>query len=356
MKLEKQKAIILQTTDEKISFNLTSVLKDLGIPFIGKETLDDLRSAMYKEKFEILILFIQDVAAEEIKGFFKSLENENETLIIFGIGPKLEKESSYYDFYFTNDEIQNSITLSPVFKGIFKITQKVKNQSELSNMLIHDMRSPMQSILSYLELLQSEVFGALNKGQQQMIKNGLRLQDQILDMLNELGDVMRFENKTFQLTKSQFKVKELLQEVIQALWIQADKKNIKFSISISDEERLVIADRLAINRVFTNILANAIRFSPKDGVVRIECLFSQTTSGQTNYMVKITDSGPGIKEDDAALIFDKFYRIRRLKTSKGFGLGLYVARLFVEAHGGKIGVYNNREGGSTFHFQIPIIS
>jgi len=174
-------------------------------------------------------------------------------------------------------------------------------------------------------------------------------------MLNELGDVMRFENKTFKLVKSKFKVKELLQEVVQALWIQADKKNIKFSISVSDEKRLIFADRLALNRVFTNVLSNAIRFSPKDSAVRIECLSTISSDGKTNCQVKITDSGPGIKEEDASLIFDKFYRLRRLKTSKGFGMGLYVSRLFVEAHGGKIGVYNNREGGSTFHFQIPAL-
>ncbi|KAA3613048.1 MAG: sensor histidine kinase [Calditrichaeota bacterium] len=355
MQLDKQKALILQTSDETAANHLTAVLSELDIPYKERQNFDDLRSVMYEEKFETLILFIQDIESKELASFFKSIDKEKETLLIFGIGPKHKTKPVYFDFYITDEEIIDSVTLYPVLEGIFEITQKVKNQSELSSMLIHDMRSPMQSILSYLELLQGEVFGVLNDGQQQMIKNSLRLQDQILDMLNELGDVMRFENKTFQLFKSKFKVKELLQEVVQALWIQADKKNIKFSISISDEERVIFADRLALNRVFTNVLSNAIRFSPKNGAVRIDCLCSHSTDGKTSCQVKITDSGPGIKEEDAALIFDKFYRIRRLKTSKGFGLGLYVSRLFVEAHGGKIGVYNNREGGSTFHFQIPVL-
>ncbi len=355
MSLERQQALILQTADEKTANHLTLVLSELKISFKEKNTLEDLKSAMYNEKFETLFLFVQDVESKELESFFKSIEKDREALVILGIGPKCVKKPDCFNFYFTKDEFIDSSTFYPVLEGIFEIVQKVKNQSELSSMLIHDLRSPMQSVLSYLELLQGEVFGVLNEGQQQVIKNGLRLQDQILDLLNELGDVMRFENTAFKLTKSKFTVKELLQEVVQALWIQADKKNIKFGISISDEQQQINADRLALNRVFTNILSNAIRYSPKDGAVRIECLCSISADKQSNLQVKITDSGSGIKEENAELVFDKFYRVSHSNTTKGFGLGLYVARLYVEAHGGKIGVYNNREGGSTFHFQIPVI-
>ncbi len=354
MQLERQKALILQSKDEQVANHLLKVLNDLAIPYTERNSIDGILDAMYTEKFETLILFVENLDAPELKSFFDSIGREKETLLFFGVGPKADPKPPFFDFYISKDEMLDSITLLPILQGIFEITQKVKNQAELSSMLIHDMRSPMQSIMSYLELLQTDTFGPINEGQQQMIKNSLRLQDKILDMLNELGDVMRFENKTFKLVKSNFKVKDLLQDVVQALWVQADKKNIKFSISISDEEQIVFADRLALNRVFVNILSNAIRFSPNDGAVRIDCLCSHATDGTASCKVKITDSGPGIKDEDAALIFDKFYRIRRLKTAKGFGLGLYVSKLFVEAHGGKIGVYNNREGGTTFHFQIPV--
>ena len=192
----------------------------------------------------------------------------------------------------------------------------------------------------------------MNDGQQQMIKNSLRLQDQILEMLNELSDVIRFENKAFALYKTEFKTKELLQEVVKALWIQADKKNIKISISFSEDKKTIFADRMALNRVFTNILSNAIHFSPKNGTVRVSCTCQ--AEPKSSCQVKITDSGPGISEEDSSLIFDRYYRLKRVKGSNGYGLGLYVARLFVEAHGGTIGVYNNREGGATFHFQIPV--
>jgi len=188
-----------------------------------------------------------------------------------------------------------------------------------------------------------------------MIKNTLRLQDQVLDMLNELGDVMRFENKTFKLQKSAFVMKELVQDVVKALWTQADKKNIKFILSLSEDKVLINADKLALIRVCTNIISNAIRFSPVNGTLRVEVHNITNDADEKRYcQIKITDSGPGIKEQDADKLFDRFFRIRKDLSSKGFGMGLYVARLFVEAHNGKIGVYNNREGGATFHFQIPI--
>jgi len=356
MNLEPQKVLLLNYINTEIYDHISEVLQKLEVSFNVNNNFQDVIASLIQEKYEALIIIINEEHFKELDQFFIDIENEKETTLIFGIGPLENQKPADFDFYISDKEANDTVSLYPILQGIFGITQKVKNQAELSGMLIHDMRSPMQSILSYMELLQSEVFGALNEGQQKMIKNALRLQDQILDMLNELGDVMRFENKTFKLVKTTFKIRDLVQEVIQALWIQADKKNIKFSISVSDENHEIYGDRLALNRVFTNILSNAIRFSPENGMVRISCICTKATDDRASCQIKITDSGAGINEKDAALIFDKFFRIRRLKSAKGFGLGLYVSRLFVEAHGGTIGVYNNREGGATFHFQLPILN
>lgn len=352
MHLVEQKTLVLKSSDKDLEQNFTTLLSDFNITYSEVDSFEDIKNLLFREKYESLVLFLDEFDPKALKAFFNEIEKEKETLLILGVGPRQEQMSDYFDFYFSKEEISDIYIFKSLLEGIFEITQKVKNQTELSGMLIHDLRSPMQSILSYLELLQSEVFGKMNEGQQQMIKNALRLQDQILDMLNELSDVMRFENKAFNLFKSEFKTKDLLQEVVKALWIQADKKNIKISISFSEKKKTIFADRLALNRVFTNILSNAIRFSPTNGTVRIEC--SCHVEPKSICQVKITDSGPGINEEDSALIFDRYYRLRRVTGSSGYGLGLYVARLFVEAHGGTIGVYNNREGGATFHFQIPV--
>jgi signal transduction histidine kinase len=352
MQLAQQKTLILKPKNKNMEEELIKVLSSLSISYTFTDSFDNIKNLLLREKYESLLLFLNRINVKILDTFFEDIRKERQSLLILGAGPRQEIKPNCFDFYFCNEGLQDPEILASLLQGIFEVTQKVKNQTELSGMLIHDLRSPMQSILSYLELLQSEVFGKMNDGQQQMIKNSIRLQDQILEMLNELSDVIRFENKAFHLYRTEFKTRDLLQEVVKALWIQADKKNIKIGISFSEEKKTIVADRLALNRVFTNILSNAIHFTPHNGTVRITCTCQ--TEPKSLCQVKITDSGPGINDDDSSLIFDRYYRLKRAKGTNGYGLGLYVARLFIEAHGGTIGVYNNREGGATFHFQIPI--
>ena len=351
MIFEKQKALILSSDKDQVWEKLSDVFMTLDIETTVISSFHELNKKLIQGKYDLLVLFLKEKELQTLKDYSKLIEKE--ALFVICIGPPTSIKLKAVDFYFLRDEL-NNVVLLPLMKGIFSINQKIKNQSELSGMLIHDIRSPMQSILSYIELIESCVFGPLNEGQKKMVKNALRLQDRILDMIDDLGEVMRFENKSLQLEKTEFKVKPLIQEVIKALWIQADKKNIKFSISLTDENHSIFADRVALGRVISNILTNAVRYSPTNGTVRIECSCGTILENKSVCQFKITDSGPGIDEKDIDYIFNKYYRAYRFNSAKGFGLGLYVARLFVEEHGGTIGVYNNREGGATFHFQIPL--
>ena len=131
MQLERQKALILQTSDENAANHLTKVLHELNIPFKEENSFADIRTIMYQEKFETLIIFIEDHESPDLLSFFKSIEKEKETLLVFGIGPPINEKPVFFDFYIPKDEIIDSVKLFPVLQGIFEITQKVKNQSEL---------------------------------------------------------------------------------------------------------------------------------------------------------------------------------------------------------------------------------
>jgi len=165
MKLINQNALILTNSDEDIHNLLTKTLSGIGITFTKRETFKELRNTLEIEKFELLFLLLNDINVEELNHFFQIIKNQKDTLLIFGIGPAVEKKPDSLDFYFTKEEIKDSSSLFPIIDGIMVMTQKLQLQSELSAMLIHDIRSPLQSILSYIELLESGVFGQLNEGQ-----------------------------------------------------------------------------------------------------------------------------------------------------------------------------------------------
>ncbi len=354
MIIEIPKLVLLSPVPAQFEMYVNA-LRDFRVDFSMVTTVEEVLEKFTLGKYEMLMVHITPENENRMEYLIQHLGIARETTLLLGIYHRSRPVSDKFDFLLNMEDYAHPRMIKDLLQGILSITQKVKAQTDLSAMLIHDMRSPLQSILSYTELLQSGVFGDLNDGQRQMLDNSLRLTDTLLELMSELGDVLRFENKSFHIRPTAFPIKTLLQDVVQAIWIQADKKNIKFTFSgATDENFDIFADRMALFRVLSNLLTNAVQYSPRNSVIRIE--IGRSFSGDTPscFFIRITDSGPGISEEDTQIIFDKFYRVHSGSSKKGFGLGLYVARLFIEAHRGKIRVNNNREGGCTFYISIPL--
>ncbi len=354
MQADQQKVLILRSSEEQFEKDFANLVHSFDASVKEVKTLEDAESELLKVKYQTFILFFGSLSEQQITDFFEDIANEKETTMIIGIGIKPDKYPDMFDFYFSPQNLCDTAAMKNVLSGILRITQKVKDQIDLSSMLIHDMRSPMQSILNYIELIQDGVFGELNEGQKQMISNSMRLIDGILELFHELGDVMRFENKNFLISRSSFSAGDWLHATLQGLWIQADKKNIKMILNISNEDTVLFADRLALNRVMINIITNALQYTPHKGTVKVEGKLIDKGDVK-EFDVKVTDSGPGISEKNMPIIFDKYYRIRSDKSTKGYGIGLYISRLFIEAHGGKISAYNEEGNGAVIHFSIPVV-
>jgi len=242
-----------------------------------------------------------------------------------------------------------------MLRNLIRLAEERKESAALSAMLIHDLRSPVQSIIGYLELLEQEVFGSINEGQKKILSNALSQGDVVSELLEKLALVFQLESRQYDLTKMPMRPSQIIQEALRALWVLADKKNIKLVPQVPNDLPVLKADSLSVSRVLNNLVNNAIKFTPMDGTIRVTV--RQTRSASSHRMLEfcIIDSGPGIPPNRIEYIFDKYYRLQSAQESKnGQGLGLYICRLLVEAHGGKVGAYNNREGGSTFYFTLPV--
>jgi len=241
------------------------------------------------------------------------------------------------------------------FSCIFRHARQKKHQAELSAMLIHDLRSPLQSLMSYLELIDNEVFGEINAGQRKMISHALSLSEDMGEMLEGLSKIYQYEQKSFLFSREKMHLKKLFDMALPALWVLADKKNIKFSPQIISELPFVDIDIHAIYRVMVNLVTNAINHSPENSIVRLNVQMIEKKEQSEMIQFKVIDSGEGIPAEQMKHIFDKFYRIKEKASKKGgYGLGLYISKLIIDAHDGKIGAYNNREGGMTFYFTLPV--
>ena len=251
-------------------------------------------------------------------------------------------------------------TISPLFDKdrrfiggveLFRdVTELKKLERERKNILptfAHDMKNPVTTSGGFLSRLLSGKAGPLTEGQKsylKIIKNELKkLEELIIDFL----EFSRFEAKEYKPLKSACNIEENLTNQMEIVRLEADQKNIKFIFEYPEAPVTIIdADCGMINRVISNLLDNAVKYSNPGATVIV-----RLTDREEDVFVEVIDTGVGISEEHLPYIFDAFYRVSR--DSRGSGLGLYIAKTIIEAHGGKIRAISAPGKGSTFSFSLP---
>jgi len=343
--------VLLYTTETNKADQLQHVLSLLPVRVRFEEQLSIVVNQLDEESYDIFICQTEQIDTQ-LSQVMQKLRDKLPLLFICLITEQSNIPKTLPVHYILpKSTFENDSALKTHIENIFNLTTMYKRQAELSGMLLHDLRSPAQSIIGYIELLEQKVFGDVNEGQRQILLSAVALGDSIIELMEELSQVYQFEKNQFELLKSKLDLKNLMEETLRALWVQADRKNIKFTSKIATELPVIVADNLAMQRLLNNLIYNAIKFSPENGTVRIEVQPFENNSVQ----FKIVDSGPGLPEDQVDQVFDKFFRIIDYKhKQKGQGLGLYICKLIAEAHGGTIKAENNIESGMTFTFTIPV--
>jgi len=225
-----------------------------------------------------------------------------------------------------------------------KLEEHDAMEKEFINIAAHELRTPSQSIIGYSELLKN--LPERNKQYEEAIlRNAERLFSLVTNMLN----IARIESQTMKLNKIVFDLNVKIQNVINDISQQTELKYYdKVKIEFVPIEKVdIIADKEKIFEVFANLVNNAIKFT-KQGTITIILKREYKTNQAT---VTIKDSGPGIDPEIIPHLFSKF----KTKSEKGLGLGLYISKNIVEAHGGKIEAYNNPNSkGATFIVTLPL--
>jgi signal transduction histidine kinase len=215
--------------------------------------------------------------------------------------------------------------------------------------LLHDARSPINSMIGYLELLENGVFGPMDEGQSKILFNIMTLGDMVIELIDDLNMLYQIDNKAFQLKIAPFSFTKILEEVLIAAWVQADKKDIKIHKEIAAPVPRILGDSGKIQRVIMNLMINAIKFSPEKSTITL----GLKSLDDAHILFWISDEGPGIPPEEISSIFNKYYHnIEFSRRQRGFGLGLYISKYIIEAHHGQIGVQNNPVKGATFSFSL----
>lgn len=218
----------------------------------------------------------------------------------------------------------------------------------------HDLRTPLVAANRVLKLMGEGMFCSVTPELVEIINTMIGSNTDLLAMVNTLLEVYRHEAGSKQLNISQFNIQELISEVTQQLKPLAEEKglelNFEFAGNLTKKEDIIgsviMGDRVELRRVLTNIIGNAIKFTAKGSInVYLNVV-------ENNVLIAIQDTGPGISQQDQAMLFERFRTGKH--QGSGSGLGLYLSRYIIEAHHGSIQVKSELGHGSTFTISLPI--
>lgn len=255
-------------------------------------------------------------------------------------------------FIRVSDHPGNFVGLIVNLRDITDEYQLKQTQNLISETLVHDLRSPLSSTISALDVIRDAQASGDPAGiLEPSIQIAQRSSKRMLSMVESILEINRMESGKLDLSLSKFNIEDLIKESIAEFQITAKEYKVEVIFESRHEIPQVILDETKIQRVINNLIDNALKFNPEGEEI---ALYVEST-GQDRIEIHVLDRGPGIPEEYIDSIFDRFFQVpNRSSRKRGTGLGLTYCRLTVEAHNGRIWVVNRPGGGSDFVVSLPI--
>ncbi len=296
---------------------------------IGKSISELFSFPLLKPLIELL--------SKEIEGIFrKELPIKENLTLEVSIIPLTKEE----------EILGNLVILHDITRE--KMVERMK--TEFVTLAAHQLRTPLSAIKWTLRMLLDGDLGAITEEQKDFVEKTYRSNERMISLINDLLNVTRIEEGRYLFKPALADIEAVVQFVVKSYQEEIEKREIKFEfIKPTEKLPLILIDVEKIKLVIQNILDNAIRYSRPGGEVTISLRY-----GKKEIELSIKDTGVGIPKDQQGRVFTKFFRaanVMRMET-EGTGLGLFIAKNIIEAHGGKIWFESEEGKGSTFYFTL----
>ena len=234
-----------------------------------------------------------------------------------------------------------------------ELEQESQAKTQILTTVTHELRTPLTIITGYVDrlLMRQEKVGPLNERQQKYLEYVQESSSNLMALIDILLDVSRLEAGSLGLTITEIEVKPEIEQVIRSIQTQFPEKQIRVPLEIPTDLGALQADRLRFSQIVANLVSNAYKYSRSGSTMTI---IARENNGLIQ--IDVSDTGMGISQDDQSRLFTKFFRADNSNTRKetGTGLGLYIAKLLVEAQEGQMWVESELGKGSTFSFTLPV--
>jgi signal transduction histidine kinase len=246
--------------------------------------------------------------------------------------------------------IQNARLFREIEDKSRQIEAANRHKSEFLANMSHELRTPLNAIIGFSEVLGERLFGELNEKQAEYTEDILTSGRHLLSLINEILDLSKVEAGRMELELTSFDMPLAIENARTFVRERAIKHGIKLDVNIDERLGDYFGDERKIKQILLNLLSNAVKFTPEGGRISID---ARQLKGSVQ--ISVSDTGIGIAPEDQARIFEEFRQVgsNHAHQSEGTGLGLTLAKKFVELHGGTIWVESEVGKGSTFTFTLP---
>ena len=225
-----------------------------------------------------------------------------------------------------------------------------RHKSEFLANMSHELRTPLNAIIGFSEVLEERMFGELNAKQAEYVHDIFTSGGHLLSLINDILDLSKVEAGKMELELASFELAETLKGALTLVRERATRHGIELKLDVGADVGSIVADERKVRQVLLNLLSNAVKFTPDGGGVSLGA-----KRGNNGVEISVADSGIGISAEDQAALFEEFRQVGTdaARKREGTGLGLALAKRFVELHGGAIQVTSAPGKGTTFTFSLP---
>ncbi len=222
---------------------------------------------------------------------------------------------------------------------------------QLLSLIAHDLSTPASTVRGYLEMLEHGLAGDVTPKQKKLLKAGLRGMDRLQRMILDMDIFAKLEARRLSLQPESVRLHEVVYDSVTMLYENIQNGQIGLQMRVSEELPAVTADPLRLGQIFTNLISNAIKYSPEGGQIVVHA----QDAGKV-VQVSVADTGIGIDLDTQRQLFTPFFRADNsaVQSKAGTGVGLVIVKMLVEMHGGEIWVESEPGVGTTMFFTMPI--
>jgi GAF domain-containing protein/anti-sigma regulatory factor (Ser/Thr protein kinase) len=246
--------------------------------------------------------------------------------------------------------IQNARLFHEIERKSRQLETASQHKSEFLANMSHELRTPLNAVIGFSEVLVERMFGELNEKQDEYVRDIYASGSHLLSLINDILDLSKIEAGRMELELAGFDLPQAIDNAVVLVRERALRRGITLEQSIDPRLGEIQGDERKIKQVLLNLLSNAIKFTPEGGRVGL-----RAEPVDEHVEVAVSDTGVGIAPEDHEAVFEEFRQVGAAeKKAEGTGLGLALARKFIELHGGRVSVRSQVGAGSTFTFTLPV--